>query len=219
MRKTTVTLGVLLLVALAVLSGCVDVFQYISGSGDTLDVFLRVTLQKSAFELAASFDEEPQDLDQMFAEEFQLNRDEVVGELPEGLQPQFRQVQNEFEFGFELEYQLPRSRSTDLPDGEAPFVPRVTERSIMIPLAEASEGGGGGTDQGGDQFAAAFFGSSKYRLAVSKRLISRVSAARIHSGNEVVDLEVFDLPDIWMVEFPVSFWLMAGEPPTVEVIF
>lgn len=217
MKKRRIAVAISVFAMIAVLSGCVDVFQYVSGTANTLDVFLRVTLQKSAFELAASFDEEPQDLDQMFREEFALDQDEVVGELPSGLDAEFRQVQNEFEFGFELEYQLPRAQSQTLSDGDAPFVPRVTQRSITIPLAEASEGSDGQGE--GDEFAAAFFGSSKYRLAISKRLISRVSSARLHSSGEVIELEVFDLPDIWMIEFPISYWLMASTPPSVEIIF
>lgn len=205
----------LMVTLLLVLTGCVDVMQYISGQGSEAEVIFRLTLQKSAFELANSMSEEPQDLDRMFEQEFSLGEEEVFGELPPELNATYEAVRSEFEYGFELRYSVNRARSLELPPEGAPFVPRVSNRSIVIPLApgDAAEG------QGEDQFAAAFFGSSKYRLFLSKRFVSRVSSATIEIGQDVMPIDVKELPDVWLVEFPISLWLFAPEPPTIEVFF
>jgi hypothetical protein len=71
----------------------------------------------------------------------------------------------------------------------------------------------------GDQFADAFLGSSKYRLMISKRLVSRISAARLYTGDESIELPVIDLPDVWLLEFPVAVWFSSDGIPSVEVIF
>ena len=201
-------------VALAV-TGCVDVVQYISGSGSTIDVYLRVALQKSAFALANAFSDQPQDLDRMFAEEFSLDRAEVLATMPAGITAEYRAVVTEFEYGFELSYSADRDLLAGL-DAEAAFVPRIGPRGMTIPLAE-SNGEGNGDD--GDEFAAAFLGGAKYRVFISRRLVSRLTSARLVTAGEAVSLTVVQLPDVWMIEFPISLWLMAAETPTLEVIF
>jgi hypothetical protein len=207
--------AVAVVLAVMVLGGCLDVVQYVSGSDGNVDVYLRLTLQKSVFELANSMGDDPQDLDQMFEDEFQLNEDEVVGELPPGVKADFKRVNSDYEFGFELRYSAPREVLAEVPDSDSAFVPRIDRRSMTIPLGDAGNEGGGG----GDEFANAFLGSSKYRLLVSKRFVSRISVARLYTGDDSIELPVTDLPDVWMIEFPTSEWINAEEPPSLEVIF
>ncbi|TVQ18193.1 MAG: hypothetical protein EA382_17985 [Spirochaetaceae bacterium] len=209
--RTAVTIAAVAVVV----SGCVDVVQYISGSGSTIDVYLRFALQKSAFEMANAFSDQPQNLDQMFAEEFNLERAQVLATLPEGIAADYRALNTEFEYGFELSYSADRDVLARV-DGAGAFVPRIGPSGMSIPLAESSGGGDGGE---GDQFAAAFLGGAKYRVFVSRRLVSRVSSARLVTAQQAIDVSVVELPDVWMIEFPVSLWLMAAETPTLEVVF
>ncbi len=200
-------------------TGCVDVVQYISGSGSTIDVYLRFALQKSAFEMANSFSDDPQDLDEMFAEDFELERSEVLGELPPGVTGDYRQLNSEFEYGFELSYSADRELLAALEEEGAAFVPRVGTRGMTIPLAEGGGNGGGGGGGQGDEFAGAFLGGAKYRVMISRRLVSRVSSASLVSAGESVEVTVTELPDVWMIEFPVSLWLMAAQPPVLEIVY
>jgi hypothetical protein len=195
------------------LTGCLDVVQYISGNSSEIEVYLRLTLQKSVFELANSMSDEPDDLDSMFEEEFDLNENEVLGELPPGVNARFERVNSDYEFGFVLSYTAPRELLASVPADEGAFVPRITPQGMTIPLGE------GGDDGGGDQFVDAFLGSAKYRLLISKRLVSRISAARLYAGPDSVPVTVIDLPDVWLLEFPVSEWFGAAESPSVEILF
>lgn len=202
------------------LAGCVDVVQYISGTGSTIDVYLRLTLQKSAFEMANSFSDEPQDLDEMFDEEFDLDRENVLNELPPGVEATFETVNDEFEYGFVLSYSATREVLAGAAEGgDGAFVPRVTPRGMTIPLAQSTEGGEGASQGQGDEFANAFLGGSKYRMLISRRLVSRISSARLVSGDESIPVSVIELPDVWMVQFPVSLWLMSQEGATIEIAF
>ncbi|MFW5688556.1 MAG: hypothetical protein ACOC1U_03205 [Spirochaetota bacterium] len=200
-------------------TSCVDVVQYISGTGSTIDVYVRFALQKSAFEMANSFSDEPQDLDEMFEEEFEINEAEVIEELPPGVTADYRSLNTDFEYGFEVNYSASRETLASLPDDSGAFVPKVTSRGMTILLAEpgGSEGGGGGGE--GDEFAAAFLGGAKYRVFVSRRLVSRISAARLVSGSTSTEVTVIELPDVWMVQFPTSLWLMAEETPSLEIVY
>lgn len=208
-------LGLALVTVLAV-TGCVDVVQYISGSGGDIDVYLRLTLQKSAFEMGNAFSDEPQDIDSMFEEEFDFEEDNVLNELPPGVSAEFAQVNDEFEYGFELSYSASRAALNAVESDEAAFVPRIGSRGITIPLGESGGAGGGSED---DQFAAAFLGGAKYRVFVSKMLVSRVSEAFLVRSAERVPVSVLEFPDVWMVQFPVSLWLMSDEPPVLEIEF
>jgi hypothetical protein len=212
-RRTFRLFAVLVLLAAAVmLSGCIDVVQYISGSALNIDVYFRLTMQKSIFELAGAFGEEPQDLDAMF-EEFDLNEDDVVASLPPGVEAGFDSINSDSEFGFELRYSAPRSALDSLEDGEAEFVPRISPWGIVIPLGE----GNGSADS--DEFADAILGSAKYRLLISKRLVSRVSEARILAGPVSTPVSVTELPDVWLLEFPMNLWYASDYAPTVEILF
>jgi hypothetical protein len=212
---------VLAVIALVMLGGCVDVVQYISGSGSTIDVYLRLTLQKSAFEMANSFSDEPQDLNEMFDEEFDLDRETVLGELPPGVEASFETVNDEFEYGFVLSYSAARdvlANAAGADDGA--FVPQVGIRGMTIPLAQANEDGDDDAAPGqGDEFAGAFLGGSKYRVFISRRLVSRVSSATLVSGANETPVTVIELPDVWMVQFPVSLWLMSDDEATLEIVY
>lgn len=209
----------LTLLSAVVLTGCVDVVQYVSGSGSTIDVYLRLTLQKSAFEMANSMSPEPQELDEMFDDEFELDRETVLEELPPGIDATYEMVNDEFEYGFELSYSASRdalARASGTEEGA--FVPRIDRQGMTIPLAE---GGGNGqeSDPQSDQFANAFLGGAKYRVFISRRLVSRVSSARLVFDDRSTEVTVIELPDVWMVQFPVSLWLMSGETPSIEIIY
>jgi hypothetical protein len=209
---------VLLAAAVGLLAtGCVDVVQYVSGSGSTIDVYLRLTLQKGAFEMANQFSDEPQDPDEMFEEEFELDEATVLEELPAGIDAAYEQVNDEFEYGFELRYSASRDTLADLDEQQAALVPRVTRQGMTIPLASDGESGDTGSAEESDEFAAAFLGGAKYRVFVSRRLVSRISSARLVSGDESTEVTVIELPDVWMVQFPVSLWLMAEQTPTLEI--
>lgn len=213
MRKLKQVRTVLIAAAAAlVATGCVDVVQYVSGSGSTVDVYLRFALQKSAFEMANSFADEPQDLDAMFDEEFDLEEEDVRSELPPGVEASFTAVNDEFEYGFVLEYTAER----DALNAGGAFVPRISPRGMSIPLAET---GNEGDSPEGDQFAAAFLGGAKYRLMISRLLVSRVSTARIVTSTGATNVTVVELPDVWMIQFPISLWLGAAETPTLEIMF
>jgi hypothetical protein len=221
--KRAVKIGLMLLAVVA-LSGCVDIVQYISGSGSTIDVYLRLTLQKGAFELANSFSDEPEDMDQMFEEEFGINESEVTESLPFGIEPEYTPVDSEFEFGFELRYSAPRSVLSQEGPDDAGFVPVITASGLRIPFAEQGDGEEqeaepGPEDGGDDEFANAFLGGSRYRLMLSKRLVSRVREANLVTSDESRPVLVTELPDVWMIEFPTSLWLNAPSGTYLDVRF
>lgn len=212
---------VVIALALIALSGCVDVVQYISGDGAAIDVYLRLTLQKGAFELANSFSDEPQDMEETFDQEFGLNESEVVADFPFGIEPEYAPINSEFEYGFELRYSAPRSVLGQEPEGEAGFVPFIDAEGVRIPFAdqEGSVMGEDGEGEGDDEFANAFLGGSRYRLMLSKRLVSRVSEARLVTPSDSREVLVTEFPDVWMVEFPTSLWLNAESGTYLDVRF
>lgn len=125
----------------------------------------------------------------------------------------------EYEFGFELEYSAPRN----ILDGERSpddvFIPSIRRDGLTIPISaeESGESEMGGGE--GDEIASAFLGGSKYRLLISKRLVSRVSQARLVTPEASTPVHIMELPDVWMVEFPAAQWLSAPRGTRLEVIF
>ena len=200
--------------AVLVLGGCVDIVQYVSGTSREISVFTRITLQKSIFEMGAAFGGEEQDIDEMLESEFSLDEAAVLKGMPPDMTAAFSPVNTEYEYGFELRYSADRARFAEIPDDEGMFVPRIDPRGMWIPLSD-------GAAEGGeiDPTGAAFLGSSKYRLMISKRLVSRISSAYLETAEGVHDITVSDLPDIWLLEFPVSLWFSSRSAPVVRVSF
>ena len=65
----------------------------------------------------------------------------------------------------------------------------------------------------------AFLGGTKYRLMISKRLVSRISEARVLTGPDSIPIGITDLPDVWLIEFPISLWYGAEHSSTLEILF
>jgi hypothetical protein len=200
--------------AVFALGGCIDVVQYVSGTSFEVSVFTRLTLQKSVFELGAAFGGEEQDLDEMFRSEFELDEESVTSELPAGIDASFQTVNTPYEYGFELSYTAERSVLADLPEDGAAFVPRVGLRNMSIPLHA-----GGGSGEEVDATTGAFLGSSKYRLMISKRFLSRITEAYLETSNGDQEVVLSDLPDVWMIEFPVVLWFASETTPVVRISY
>ena len=212
MKKARVLLALLVVGTLLVLGGCVDVLQYISGTSYSVSVFTRFTLQKSIFEAAAAFGGDSSQTMPDLSEEIPLDQATITDEMPPWLDASFEPIDTEMEYGFEMRYTAPREELARLPDDEAGLVPRVLIDRITIPLSAGSE-------TPNDPFSTALLGSAKYRLMISKLFLSRVSAAYLVDGDEMNELAVTDLPDVWLIEFPMSLWFGATGTPRIEVWF
>ena len=212
MKRAKTALAMAIVVAVLMLGGCLDVLQYVSGTSYDVTVFTRFTIERSVFQVAAAMGADPSEMEMEMTEELPLDEAAVTGELPEWLSAEFNTIDTPMEYGFELRYTAPREQLARLRDDEAELVPRVGRSSMVIPLS-------GGSDTSSDPVAGAMLGTAKYRLMISKLFLSRVSAAHLVDGEEVHELTVTDLPDVWLIEFPISLWFGAGEAPRIEVIY
>ncbi len=43
--------------------------------------------------------------------------------------------------------------------------------------------------------------------------------ARVLAGPESVPVNITDLPDVWLLEFPLSLWYSSDYTPTLEILF
>jgi hypothetical protein len=197
----------IVLMAVFMLTGCIDVLHYIgrNGDGEPMAV-VKLTLEKAIFQWAASMGgSDMPTTNEEFEQEFDLSEEEVTEELPDGLEVVYSTVNSSTDFGFQLE--LTRRAGAD--DGEAlPWLPQVAEDgSLRISLPE--QDAEGATESEGE----AFLASAKYRLIAAKSLCPENPRFAVLGSGEELDarLDVLELPEVYLVEFPLMLWLSSSE--------
>ena len=110
------------------------------------------------------------------------------------------EIRSEYEcgFAFSLEY----DRSIDIEEASnsqgMPFFAQIKDEALRITLPGMGEG------DGMDEMALMFLSSSKYRLTISKSVIESISNVVLQGKESTTNLEFMDLPDIFLVEMPIS---------------
>ncbi len=189
------------------LSGCLDVLHYVGRDGQGRPMALvKLTFEKALFEMAASMGgEEMPTTDEEFAEEFDISEEEITGDLPEGIEVEYSTVNTSMDFGFQL---ILRGSSYAPPDTELPWLPLTKpDGSLVIPLAE-QDSDDSGEGSGGDE-SEAFLASAKYRLIVARNICPPNPRFSLRGlpADRTVEPEVMELPEVYVVEFPLVLWL------------
>lgn len=194
------------LVALAVglLSGCVEIFQYVGYTDDgRLEVSFSFSIQKAIFELGAGLNGEGS-VD--FDEEFGELDSEITSDVPDWVEVDVSQIDTELEYGVSMTMRVDEERLTaaetlsEYPDDIA-FLPRRSGDSILIYL----EGMGSGGEE--DEMAAAFLASAKYRLLVSSSYAESISSAsfEVEGSDESLPVEVREFGEVYLLELPMLY--------------
>lgn len=199
--------AIIVLTATLMFTGCIDVLHYIgrSGDGEPMAV-VKLTLEKAIFQWAASMGgSDMPTTDEELEEEFDLSEAEVTEDLPDGLEVVYSTVNSSTDFGFQLELR----RSAESSDGEAlPWLPHVAgDGTLRIPLPEQE------AEDAADGEGEAFLASAKYRLIAGKSLCPEDPRFAIHGNGEELDvqLETMELPEVYLVEFPLMLWLSSSK--------
>ena len=191
---------VLVMLTVGLLAGCVEVFQYVSRTEDgKTHTTVAVRIQKAIFEVAAGLSGEgPPDYEQ----EFGFTEDNIPAEYPEWLDFTFNVIDTDLEYGFEFSVSVDSDRVHD--QDELLFLPRTENQATVIPFD------GFDSEDADDDFAMAFFASSKYRLILSKKHTPEVSAAWFESAGNQAPVALHEYDDIYYIEFPMLYLFASG---------
>ncbi len=188
-------------------SSCIDLLHYIGRDSDGRPMaIVKLTLEKAIFEWAASMGgQDMPTTDEEFAEEFDLSEEEVTEELPEGLDLVYSTVNTSTDFGFQLE--IRRTQGFDSAK-KLPWLPTLVDsNTLVVPLPEqdSEESSEGGEDE-------AFLASAKYRVIASKDLCPENPRffLRGATGELEEEPDVLELPEVYIVEFPLLLWLYSS---------
>jgi len=201
---------ILLIIGLAfalLLNGCIDMLHYVGSSENRTIVNVRFTLQKMIFQMMAQVGGE-EITEKDFESDFDLSEDRVLSQFPEGTEVMFSPINNETDFGFDVELHLDVDSLNKVlaEDPDAPFLPISMEQGYRIVLPPMGSDTGDSAD---NEFAAAFFASSKYRLLISKGYIPEIEKVILRSGDDTFVPSIKELPEVYLVEFPLALWALA----------
>jgi hypothetical protein len=188
--------------AALLLTGCIDIFQYVGrDESGNLQLSVSVTIQKAIFEMASSFDgSAPPD----YEEEFEMSEEEITGEYPEWLAVTYTPINTELEYGFHLEMVAPETVLTEAlkadPADAGPFLPRPDGDNTVFVFDGFGNNGGEA-----DEMAAAFFASAKYRMLIDENYRSQIDGAWFERNGERAPVDVRRYGDVWYLEFPMLY--------------
>lgn len=193
-----------------VLTGCVDIFQYV-GYDDSgrLNTSVSLKIQKAILEMASGFSgEEPN-----YEEEFDFSEEEIAEEYPEWVSVDVSPIDTELEYGFRLDMQTAENRMETF-DDTTPFIPEKRDSEIVIPLQSM----GSENDQG-EESAAAFLASSKYRLLISKKYAPTISEAWYQNERERSPVDVQEFDEVYLLEMPVIYLFLSTTPGALHLAY
>jgi hypothetical protein len=210
--KESIRRLILLLLIIPFCTGCVDVVHYVGKEENDLFVNLRITLQKMVFQSMAEMSGEEVS-DDYFRGEFGMTEDAISEELPPYAKATLTEVNTQFDFGYDISMYVEEEVYDALSETEeVPFFPAETEKGFQIVIPSA-----GADTEDDSEMAAAFLMSAKYRLIVSKELISEYDEIFIKADYEAYVPSVKEFPDIFIIEFPLAFWFLSENDLVVHL--
>jgi hypothetical protein len=213
MKKILLISGILITVLL--MSGCIEVFQYVSIKNGEVDLSIKYVIQKSIIEMGSAFSGEEVDYDDF------LGEGEDIFEGLGNISGEMTQINTALEVGMEMRIQGSLDELRELVESDQiPFLPERAGSTFYLNIP-----GMGSSDSEDDGMAAAFLASAKYRILVDlSGDLSSVSSARLLL-DEDADYEDFDETIIsatiygqsMMIEIPMLILFMSDEALQIEL--
>jgi hypothetical protein len=207
----TLRLVIVLTAILTLGAGCIDITEHITRDARGMTcVYVKVGISKAMMEFAAGMADESQD---PFEDMMDLNSEDLLDGIPEGVDVSFEKVDNEMETGFAVRMTYDgRKFALAGPldaDDETSFMPIEEDKAVRIVFSATDDVGTG--EQAQNPMAEGFMAAFKYRLTIGKafmRTISRVVVATKDFDYKPVPIE---MPDLFLIEIPMAYLLNSQE--------
>ena len=189
------------------LSGCIDIFQYITKDTDGVDKnTIKVTISKVLLALADSFSDSTGSVDyeELFDELFadsELKALDVHNYTQYGAA--VKRVNDAVDVGFMIEMNLDyRDRDTvnKINRDDTSFIPKYNGKNITLHID--CIGDGASVEE--NEMASAFLSAGKYRLMISKKCIAAVDKVTLKTPRGETEISCLELYDGYLVEVPIS---------------
>jgi hypothetical protein len=200
--KSLILLGMLTLL----FASCFNITQHISKEGNDLNVFVKFSVSKSIFEMANSMggksDENPCE------DVFKFNEDQIINTFPKNIKAEYKKVDSELECGYEMYITIDMNSKEykKLKKDNAPaFLPIIDKKEIFIAFPQDEE-----EDKDDDQMAAGFMASAVYKLTLNRNVVEKIKSASFINADETFEVSFIELPDIYIIEVPLAYWISSS---------
>jgi hypothetical protein len=216
----------LTLMAIAALTGCIEVVHFVDQSGGQLEARYRLTITKSVVEFMQQLGQAGTGGDQnsgndkdsgddgMSAEQLeqQISQsiEQIRSALPEGMESDIRSINTEYDFGVDMRV----AAGTADPERAARWVPTRSDGELSVPLFPSEEEASSSTPSGSEgrgpsgQADAAMAGR-KYRLLLTDEVVPENPEFLLRTPEQTISQPVssFTVGDVYLVEIPMSLWM------------
>ena len=190
------------------LSGCFDIFQYITRDNDGIDkITVRATVSKGFFAMVYGLSGSTDDIDynEMFDESdmYTFDTDNYIqyGAVIE-------RINDVSEFGLQLRMNIDyrdQNVMDEINRTSSSFIPKYNENGMTIRIERI---GNVASSVEENVMTAVFLASGRYRLMISKRCIENINRAVIKTIEDEAEISFIDLYDKYLLEIPIPLLIM-----------
>jgi hypothetical protein len=198
---------VVVVAAVLLLTGCLEVLQTVETRGDTVNSTIRVTFSKRMIDGGAAMSgEQPDysDLPEISGEDGMVNID-----LP-GVRVETTTINSSSDIGEAISVAYPASAVASAAEADRFFLPVVSSNRIEITLPPNEDAGEI------DDMTAIFFGGSRYRLLVDRE--GRPVRQVLVNGQRDT-ATITQVGTVAYVEFPLDVWMSSTAPVRIVLEF
>lgn len=195
------------IVLMLVMAGCFNITQHISKDGDNVEVFIKFSVSKSIFEISGSMGSAKAE-ENPCEDVFKFNEDQIIGTFPKSIKADCNKVDTDLECGYEMYITIDMNSKEykKLKKDNAPaFLPIIDAKEIFIAFPQDEE-----EDKGDDQMAAGFMASAVYKLTLNRNVVEKIKSASFINADETFEVSFIELPDIYIIEVPLAYWISSS---------
>jgi hypothetical protein len=202
--KKTVQFFIIIFLSL-VLSGCIDIFQYITKDENGIHRnTIKVSVSKAVFEMANSFSDSDDKIDyeKLFDESSSIDKI-TYNQFNATIKPINDMMDFGYLFDMSLDYQ-DKSIVNEINRSNSSFMPKYNGKNIVIHIDCLSKEPASTDDNG---LSDAFLSTGKYRLIISKKCIANIDRVALKIDGLEEDIDFIDLYDEYLIEIsmPIIF--------------
>jgi hypothetical protein len=207
----TLRMAIVIIAIMSLGAGCIDVTEHITRDARGMTcVFVKVGISKAMMEFAAGMADESQD---PFGEMMDLDANDFLDGIPEGVDVSFEKVDNEMETGFAVRMTYDGKKFSGAPPidatDETALLPIEDDKTVRI-VFSATDGAGTG-DQEQNPMAEGIMAAFKYRLTIGKAFMKTISRVVVATKDFDYKPVAIEMPDMFLIEIPMVYLLNSRE--------
>jgi hypothetical protein len=198
------------------LTSCIDILQHITVDKNGIELnTIQFTVSKAIFEFANKMNEnqEPIDYDKYFS-----NNSDLSSLEKNKYCSSISKINTVLDYGYTIKMRIDRKNKETMNSIEKEkigFIPIKKGKSYIFDFSSMNDSSSKNQEDNGMQYA--LLSTAKYKLLISKKMISDIKKLYLVSGSNETEYSYVDLDDEYLVEIPIIIMIQGQIQLRIEI--